>query len=519
MKTFCFFLTLCYLIQAQDSPIVLPPVTLHTSLPKKMLVFIPGGSVPNAHYVETAAAIQQAARQTVELWVVIPAVSKRLCILSCPSSKLRLCSALHKDVKVALDQATEQGWIRTTSKSGVYLAGHSLGGTCANYLFQAYQEEFGVLMVMGSYVDKTNHFDLTSYPIPVLTLDAELDAGMARPGRVSIWWRQYQKMIAKRADTNLDKPVIILQHLNHSNFCPGFDVPGDLPAEVTQAEATETIGKVLAAFISIQSRRQSPRAEDVATINSKLSWTKELINPYITAEDMTYVRENHTFSKKKYYPVGQVGSYIPPDGTSRICEMMQHTVGNLNPDYDARLMVKNVWYESTANLEHCHTNFTVLSNGTVLINTCAHTDYYPDLDNTGSIEAASQLSCKFGSTEQIAVALKIESPEQPDCKQLNKQIVALAESLAYPTTLARFKEKGRGWCFKSDSQTPGNIGPLWLAASMELEENATCMQVTSPVLLTGINSTIYPGNFYCKILSPERVLDWMMSDSLKPFTP
>lgn len=509
---FSLFMGLCALVQnqAQDSSIVLPPVNTKSSLPKKMLVFIPGGAVPNTRYIETVVAIQQAAKLTVELWVVIPAVFQRLCIITCQFPTSLGCVILHKDVTGALDQAVAKGWVRNKDKSGLYIAGHSLGGTCAHYLSQVYPNEFGALMVMGSYVDKTGPFDLTSYPIPVMTLNGELDAGTARPGKTSIWWRQYLNMtgeIGWSTNTSLDKPVIILQHLNHSDFCPGFDVPGDLPAEITQAEATKTIGNVLAAYISIQSTRQSPRTEDIATIKSKLSWTMEFLNPYIIAEDMTYVRNKHS--------VRHVEAYSPPNGTSRICEIMQHSVANLNPKDDARLTVHNGWYESNDNLVYCHTNFTILANATVLVNTCSHTDYYPDLDNTGSIEAASQLACKFESTEQIAAALKIKSPTQPSCSELNKQIVALAESLAYPTTLARFKAKGRGWCFESDKVE--NIGPLWAQSSLKLKDTVDCMQVTSPVLFSPLNSSTFPGNYYCKILSPERVLDWMMSDSLKPF--
>merc|ERR1712070_747021 len=103
-----------------------------------------------------------------------------------------------------------------------------------------------------------------------------------------------------------------------------------------------------------------------------------------------------------------------------------------------------------------------------------------------------------------------------DCSAGNKYAVSVAESIALGTTLARYRRSGRGWCFLPDVPTFSNIGPVWVFKdALALKENATCMTVASPVLKTAIDGKIYPGNHYCKYLSPARVLDWMMTDSLK----
>ena len=64
-----------------DQHIVLPPLKNDSKLATKMLVFIPGGNVPNAHYVNTSKAIQAATN--LNLWVTIPSVTNRLCIIEC----------------------------------------------------------------------------------------------------------------------------------------------------------------------------------------------------------------------------------------------------------------------------------------------------------------------------------------------------------------------------------------------------------------------------------------------------
>lgn len=482
-----------------DSTIVLPPVTKNTSLPEKMLVFMPGGAVPPANYQPTAVSIQNGAAETVRLWVVIPKVFNNLCVITCPSSFA--CAPLYSVVASGLDQAVKMGWTRNTDKSGLFIAGHSLGGVCANYMITGYPGKFGMLMSFGSYVDQTGDHSLTNYPIPALLMAGELDGGLARPGKLSIWWRQFVAL----GSPITQKPVFVLPGMNHSNFCPGFDVPGDLMAEVSTSQAQATISQIAGAFVSIHSM-STPRSQDVQTLKAALPFTQSIMGAYTKAEDTTFVRDNHTLGS---------GSYVRPDGTSRMCEQLQLSVSNLPATDRAKITVNNAWYVDSSNLEHCHTNFTAgATKGTIIVNTCSHTDYYTDIDNTGSTECASQLSCKFESTEQIAVALGVSKPSQPTCADLNKEVVALAESLAIPKTLARFKAKGKPWCYEPDYHVPGDIGPLWLAASLSQKETDTCMEVSSPVLLTGLDSAIYPGNFYCKVLAPERVLDWMMSDSL-----
>lgn len=483
--------------QDADSPIVLKPAVVGSGLPVKMLVFVPGGAVPNVHYIDTAKAIQAEAKASAELWVVIPAVAQRLCVISCATPKL--CGAFHKQVETGLAAAEAAGWTRNTDKADRYLAGHSLGGVCANSLIQMGLDEYAALMVFGSYVDQTGDFDLTHYPIPVLTMNGELDGGDARPGKTSVWWRQFVAMRSADADAVLDKPVIVLPGLNHSDYCPGFNVSFDLYAEVPQAEATATIGRTAGAFLSIQINRKAPKPEDVAVLTASLAWTGSLLTPYVTAEDMTVDR----------------AAPLNADGVSQVCQSAQHMIAGLSDADDARLSTQDFFFEKKGKLETCHTNVTQQGDN-VLVKTCSHTDYYADIDNTGEIAAASQLCCKMMSSEAVAKALGTTAAQgDVDCKTLNQAVIALAESLATNHTLSRFKAKGRGWCLLPDFHTPGNVGPLWLAEKMNLTETDTCMQVTAVTLTTAIDSPIYPGNTYCKMLSPERVLDWMMTDSLK----
>jgi len=494
-----------------DDHIVLPPVSNDTALPSKMLVFIPGGKVPNTHYISTVKAIQ-AATPHVRLWAVVPAVFQRLCIISCTAKNI--CAPLKASVESALKQAAKQGWVRGKDDEDTFLAGHSLGGTCANNLFQAYTKgssyPYAAVVVMGGYVDESGAFDVTHFPKPVFTLNVELDGGLARPGKVAQWFEQHEALSKTIGAANAlaQKPVVVLPKLNHSDFCPGFDVPGDLMAEVSQEEATDTIGKTIGAFLMLHTPQ--PKATQGAALNllqAQTAWTRTLLTPYLQAQAL----ERDPADKR-----------ASAEGTSAFCAAGQRIVAGLSAADNARVTVLDGFHVSSPNLEHCHPNWTHIVNGTlsnkrISIDTCSHTDYYRDIDNTGEITAASEIACKFLSSDRVAQQLNTTA-ENPnvDCRAINEHAVRVAEGMAAPSTLTRYKAQGKGWCFLPDVPTFESIGPLWVFKdSLKLKENATCMTAASAVLKTAIDGKIYPGNHYCKVLSPARVLDWMMTDSLK----
>jgi hypothetical protein len=492
-----------------DSHIVLPPLSPEkTSLPEKMLIFMPGGKVPNEKYVSTAKAIQQSADQ-LRLWVVIPGIFQRLCIISCSATSI--CSPLHSAVEAALGMAKERGWTRGKDGEDTWLAGHSLGGVCANTLFQAYTKKgssdfpYAGLIVMGSYVDEAGDHDLLHYPVPALTLNVELDGGLARPGKTAVWWRQHLALQASHGEEYAlaHKPVIVLPKLNHSDFCPGFNVPGDLMAEVSQAEATAEIGRVVGAFLHVQTSASSAAAATapLEVLRERVAWTKNLLEPYLEAQ--AYERR-------------PTDTRWSAEGASPLCAEAQHIVAGLSEKDDKRLDVQDGFHVKSSNFEHCHPNWTATA-GKLSVRSCGHADYYADIDNTGSITAASEVACKLLSSARVAQQLST-SASQPsvECREINMHAVRLAESLAAKSTLERYRRIGRGWCFLEDEPVTGNIGPLFVfTAALKLTSNATCMAVASPVLKTELDGKIYPGNHYCKVLSPARALDWMMTDGLK----
>jgi len=73
-------------------------------------------------------------------------------------------------------------------------------------------------------------------------------------------------------------PVIILPLLDHSSFCPGFRVPGDIfPAECDAETALAAIGETFAAFLD----HGAAGALEILAARSR--WTRSFLSPLASA--------------------------------------------------------------------------------------------------------------------------------------------------------------------------------------------------------------------------------------------
>jgi hypothetical protein len=97
--------------------------------------------------------------------------------------------------------------------------------------------------------------------------------------------------------------------------------------------------------------------------------------------------------------------------------------------------------------------------------------------------------------------------------QLAEEI--LAKSEAGKATLARYKKRGRGIFFGADFSPLGNIGPLFVKGSIKIQDSPKGITVSSITISSAITSPLFPGVHYCKFISPARVIDYIMIDSLK----
>ena len=176
MGAWALFLAANALGASDEHVVFRPPASKGAELPYALMVLIPGAGVATSYYEAPLRAIQEAVN--LRLWAVSPAIPGEKCIVYCESALI--CAPLHALVSSALEAAAELGW-EASAMSATFLTGHSLGAVCAATLAEAYEGEYDAAVVMGACVT-----DVASFPLPVLTLGAELDGGGARPGYLSL---------------------------------------------------------------------------------------------------------------------------------------------------------------------------------------------------------------------------------------------------------------------------------------------------------------------------------------------
>lgn len=489
---------------AADEDIILQPLQSDTSLPERLLVLLPGGLVPNEHYKLTAQAIQTATTD-VRLTVVIPQVFQRLCIITCPFKWS--CLPLKSRVD---DAVSKSGFVSKNPKEDTFLAGHSLGATCANYLVQGYNYEFAGLMEFGGFVDITGDGSVANFSIPVLHMAGEVDGGGARVSSLAGLYGQskaYAETHGWEAALKM-KPVQVLEGMDHSDFCPGFFVTKtkDCKSEVSQDDALATIGAAASAFLHLHTpTSDATKSSAMATMKKMLPFTQEMCEPFLTA-----------FQLEK----GKVVQ--PPRGIAAgpWCEIAQHQIVGLSPADADKLKVKPCKLIPVSaglhEFEHQHTNYTVLPDGKLEVSCFSYVEPSP-MSIEGSQFSAKSVDCKMVDATRVAEQLHVVTNSSLECADINRAAVEVAKKLLPAKSLKRYEERGRGVCFMPDYTVALNIGPLWVNSELKLEETKECLQVASSKLVSPISSWIFPGNHYCKLLSPAAAMDWMMTDSHKPF--
>jgi hypothetical protein len=151
--------------------------------------------------------------------------AKKCIMLLCTTTAA--CAPLHYLVAQQLAAAAALGYNGSTT-ADVFIAGHSLGGVCAGTLAAAYyqnttevasgDDNYAAVVVMGSYVDGS---DVAAYPLPVLTLGAELDGGAGRPGVISESLRSRRRTAGRPRAARRGSTATGSSRRRRSRSCPG----------------------------------------------------------------------------------------------------------------------------------------------------------------------------------------------------------------------------------------------------------------------------------------------------------
>ncbi len=449
----------------RDNFVVFQPENL--SGENRLLVIVPGATKAASEYESLAQKISSDSR--LPIWTAVVKVPLNVPILE------RLAPRLNEIVAELRDQNVH------VEPKDTFLAGHSLGGIAAQGF--AKQNNVGGLVMLASYITRQNRavFASREFPLPILTVGGELD-GQTRFSRLV---SEVHKATEFAYKTNGKKalrlrPAVILPGVNHAAFANGVPMKGDLDAEISYLQAQSEIAATVADFIVLN----TPTLVDDASeqrMAERTAITHNLIAGYERAKELT---QDWCATSQKAVAAGFGAVSV------------RQTVA---PDYGAFLFSK-----------------PRIENTDIIATAYFHKVRNP-FDVSRTPEEADAVDCKMKNADAIQDALKVlpSAAGATLCRELNEKAFAVVANGLSAKSRQRFVEKGANFVFEPDEVWGSGI--RWASDSLKLKRGADGLaRVSSPVLYTDLNAPArFAGMFYCKLLSPARIAEWMLVDGLR----
>jgi len=487
--------TLLVVAVGEDSLVVMqPPVS--TSERSALLVWIPGGKVPNTVYAPMLQKVQQALSGTVDLWVSIA---------SCPDSGTTggLCIPSFGDANVtaALDAGRKASGVDAPEQT--WLGGHSLGGAAADYYCTHDEGKAAIrggCILMGDYIFEGPQ-GMLNYPLPVLSLLGELNFGSARPMKMAPYFAVAD---AAGPEQLLRTPIVVVKGIDHSDMCEGFPVEGDLHSSLSPEEATDAIASLTSDFMI----SQIFPAEAEGRMRPYLDFTREYMAPMNAALDLDL------------YSAGW-------------CEKLQLMLAGPFAD---RVDVSGRYYNTSVEWPAPSAKYSRVKQGVVEITVTSRNAYesdsvWPPADpwpfmSSGSLGATAapppvvratptSQGCRMISQSKISELLGYKGPPESAnfCETANKAAWQWAQDNALKRTLDRYASaqpcndcsSGAQMVFMADTDGGDTFEKF---ANMTLGYDVTdeTVVVQSPAFMSGEEHS-------CMLLSPSRAMDFLVLDA------
>ena len=489
------------------APILLRSAHTRAGAPDaKLALFVPGGKVPPEDYARFLQDVLDAAESNLFGAIV-------------HCGKLNLCDPLGQ-LPGLIASAIAQAGAQLNNGTDflpeqIFVMGHSLGGVGARHYADTFDKGRGAAAFAGLALFGTQYngdhedlkgtlgypMDLQAFPAPLLAVVGELDMVPAM-GHVGTLVGQWLAMPGADSAQRATKPLVIVPGMDHSQFCSPFNVSGDLAPEIPNDAARAYAAAATAAWVD---NVVHPTPALAATLSA--------------------------FVQNASVPITRAWREASALEASAWCaEAQKIAIADLPAAAAARVDVQVVAKTAGASLEHFHTNYTLdPSTGRLSIFIGSYA-YYPQVSSWNPVtlfgptyQSAGDISCKLVSADRVAQQLNVtgaypqKAPPVP-CSRMNAAAVDKAMGLleaSWPAGVSRYARRGLNFTFADDSAT--FAGPQWVfLSSLSFKASSVGVTVSSPRLYSSITSKIYPGNFYCKVLSPAKALEWVQSKGLAP---
>ena len=350
------------------------------------------------------------------------------------------------------------------------------------------KSDLKALVLMGSTL--TRKTKLRDFPIPVLTLAAELD-GVIRITRMVEEYEKLTSDISSILRGLYRTPVIFIEGANHAQFGPGITWSGvnkskDLAPEITDDKARSLIGK---------------------SVNDFLTVTFSLKNDQVD-KALDQLMQAFFKSAMKFQPFLDVRN-LGTDGEESMWTVLAQEI--FAGEYANRVAISNEILENP--WFYGKQPSIAFNDDDMIIGTTALIVPSPKSDSLQSrsdMESPLEINMKLVSKEAIRAALASQNDTSlksaPNtCASLNRFAVYLALGLSSEAAQDRYLSRGRRIIVEEDAMRGANF--LWAPSPLQVWQDAAGLHVRSIALATS-------KEHYCKVLSPYRAMEWINIDSL-----
>jgi len=479
-----------------DSNVIMAPPSGKSGNASALIFFI-GAYCKKEAYMKHLQAIQ--GKVPYPLWVAIPWIL----------DDLPIPVGLSEYVNSAKNSLEQKGF----KADKYFFGGHSLGASSVGSWAHSNVAQVEGVILWGSYVSKSVADFPKNYGAPVLTVGAELDGWMARITRIAEAYDHMKTSAVGFENSKYSHPVVLIPGMNHASFLSGTPPSAvqetDLRANISIDEAIQWVANASSAFLTITRLGKDKSPAAVAMIDHLIDdIAAPLLQPVI---DM-YRIEGAPF----------ISSFN--DSTPWVQMTQEYVIGDLMTkknievldEYKTFVIITGDFAHAKPKIQPSEVNPSIID-----VYSYSHAAYNPrtsDFIDAANFYAATEVGAKFKSREAIYnyFGMKFNVPEAT-CKEIN--IIAfqyvLNEYKGPASVLDRFLKFGQPIEFLNDTESESGI--TWVNRPIITKNTSTTYQVSSRSLLSPIDFpvSVAAGMLYCKLISPARILEWMLVDGLK----
>lgn len=456
----------------------------NTSSPyEAALVIVSGYGIKHEAYISLGREIQL--QCPMKLWVVLHSFTKSL---------------VHK-FKESIQHLKKIGM----ETENVFLTGHGEGGLEVQLLAHASMKILSGVILLGSYLHRKLSY--TDFPVPIFTIVGDLD-GVNRITRIAEAFKKLSKEVSADVEMLTKAPMVIIEGANHGSFSDNTltdsMIPLDIPAELSADQVRKQIAEYIRIFISY---------------NTEISYTE------MPAQQESIERW-YKSTEMRLQPLLLMSNTEGEDNcASPWLSTLQMWLSGLDGKDTQRLKVSSCVIDTDRNVTP---DLQILKNyGSEPVLFLSAFLQFVQKQNTGEDNAKipqspREIKARMFSAERIRAHLKNTTAARIlTCKDLNYAAFVTALSMASGKARERYYAQHLGAIFHDDIVV--KTLTEWEQSELRIESLLHEQHITSFVYQTEtetVNGEVQEGEaggglYFCRLLPPTRVLEWIYVDSLQ----